>query len=201
MQYAYIGAVIASFLLSMGNRVKAARWKYMGVVSRASASLSRSLLTHPSTTVQIIIFSVTTAYMFGAAGYCVYKAVEQSAESLIMAQIVISLVSTYGIYILASLIALDPWVCSSACAASRHTHSSLEHHSTSSRRWDSTCSFRLSTSTFSRSTPSATCTTFPGARRSRQSPRSTLASRARSGRTRSTWRCLPTRPTSVRPPH
>ncbi|GAA6007454.1 uncharacterized protein JCM10292_002411 [Rhodotorula paludigena] len=88
MQYAYIGAVIASFLLSMGNRVKAARWKYMGV---------------------IIIYSVTTAYMFGAAGYCVYKAVEQSAESLIMAQIVISLVSTYGIYILASLIALDPW--------------------------------------------------------------------------------------------
>jgi len=32
--------------------------------------------------------------MFGAAGYCVYKAVERSGESLLMAQIVISLVST-----------------------------------------------------------------------------------------------------------
>ncbi|BGP41655.1 Chitin synthase, class 3 [Rhodotorula kratochvilovae] len=88
MQYAYIGAVIASFLMSMGNRPKAARWKYLGV---------------------IIIFSTTTAYMFGAAGFCVYKAVQQSGESLIMAQIVVSLVSTYGIYVLASLIALDPW--------------------------------------------------------------------------------------------
>ncbi|GAA5852276.1 hypothetical protein JCM9279_002486 [Rhodotorula babjevae] len=88
MQYAYIGAVIASFLMSMGNRPKAAQLKYLIV---------------------IIIFSTTTAYMFGAAGYCVYKAVQRSGESLLMAQIVISLVSTYGVYVLASLIALDPW--------------------------------------------------------------------------------------------
>lgn len=40
------------------------------------------------------IFGVTTAYMIGAAVFCVYKAVELSADSLIMAQIVISLVST-----------------------------------------------------------------------------------------------------------
>ncbi len=80
----------------------------------------------------MVIFGVTTAYMIGAAIFCVYKAVELSADSLIMAQIVISLVSTCallclearphppreltgpppvdGCYLLSSLIALDPWV-------------------------------------------------------------------------------------------
>jgi chitin synthase len=74
--------------------------------------------------------------MLGAAGYCVYQAVQQSGESLIMAQIVVSLVSTCkfppnisftlrnsscsdeirfriladGCYVLSSLIAGDPWV-------------------------------------------------------------------------------------------
>ncbi|GAA5968593.1 hypothetical protein JCM8115_003796 [Rhodotorula mucilaginosa] len=88
MQYFYMGAVVACFLMSLGNRPKAAKWKYFGVM---------------------VIFGVTTAYMIGAAIFCVYKAVELSADSLIMAQIVISLVSTYGCYLLSSLIALDPW--------------------------------------------------------------------------------------------
>ena len=42
----------------------------------------------------MVSFALTTAYMLGAAGYCVYQAVQQSSESLIMAQIVVSLVST-----------------------------------------------------------------------------------------------------------
>lgn len=42
----------------------------------------------------MVIFGVTTAYMIGAAIFCVYKAVKLSSDSLIMAQIVISLVST-----------------------------------------------------------------------------------------------------------
>jgi len=79
----------------------------------------------------MVSFALTTAYMLGAAGYCVYQAVSQSSESLIMAQIVVSLVSTCtfpapfqallrcaeqilgfvdGCYVLASLIAGDPWV-------------------------------------------------------------------------------------------
>ncbi|GAA5916862.1 hypothetical protein JCM6882_007436, partial [Rhodosporidiobolus microsporus] len=88
MQYLYMGAVIATFLMSMGNRPKAAKWKYITVMA---------------------IFSFTTAYMFVAAGICVYHAVKNSSESLIMAQIVVSLASTYGCYVLASLIHLDPW--------------------------------------------------------------------------------------------
>ncbi|GAA5827776.1 hypothetical protein JCM5353_006413 [Sporobolomyces roseus] len=88
MQYLYTGTVIACFLFSMGNRPKAARWKYIAAM---------------------VSFALTTAYMLGAAGYCVYQAVSQSTESLIMAQIVVSLVSTYGCYVLASLIAGDPW--------------------------------------------------------------------------------------------
>ncbi|GAA6023247.1 hypothetical protein JCM10207_005221 [Rhodosporidiobolus poonsookiae] len=86
--YLYMGAVIATFLMSMGNRPKAAKWHYITVM---------------------VIFSVTTLYMFVAAGICVYHAVKQSDNSLIMAQIVISLASTYGVYILSALIALDPW--------------------------------------------------------------------------------------------
>ncbi|GAA5888502.1 hypothetical protein JCM5296_000654 [Sporobolomyces johnsonii] len=88
MQYAYMGTVIACFLMSMGNRPKAAKWKYISVM---------------------VIFATCTAYMFGAAGYCVYQAFKQAQESLIMAQIVISLASTYGCYVLSSLIAGDPW--------------------------------------------------------------------------------------------
>ncbi|GAA5915714.1 chitin synthase CHS2 [Sporobolomyces salmoneus] len=88
MQYLYTGTVIACFLFSMGNRPKAARWKYITAM---------------------VSFALTTAYMLGAAGYCVYQAVQQSGESLIMAQIVVSLVSTYGCYVLSSLIAGDPW--------------------------------------------------------------------------------------------
>ncbi|GAA6038072.1 hypothetical protein JCM8097_007532 [Rhodosporidiobolus ruineniae] len=88
MQYLYMGAVIATFLMSMGNRPKAAKWKYITVMG---------------------IFSFTTTYMFVAAGICVYHAVKNAGDNLLMAQIVISLASTYGVYVLASLIALDPW--------------------------------------------------------------------------------------------
>ncbi|CEQ40167.1 SPOSA6832_01759 [Sporobolomyces salmonicolor] len=78
MQYAYMGTVIACFLMSMGNRPKAAKWKYISVM---------------------VIFAICTAYMFGAAGYCVYQAFKQSQESLIMAQIVISLASTCTLFL------------------------------------------------------------------------------------------------------
>ncbi|GAA5991239.1 hypothetical protein JCM11641_004030 [Rhodosporidiobolus odoratus] len=88
MQYLYMGAVISCFLMSMGNRPKAARWHYLTVMA---------------------IFAFTTCYMFIAAGICVYYAIKGSAESLIMAQIVISLASTYGVYVLSSVLALDPW--------------------------------------------------------------------------------------------
>jgi len=36
MQYLYTGTVIACFLFSMGNRPKAARWKYIAAVSHFS---------------------------------------------------------------------------------------------------------------------------------------------------------------------
>ncbi|KAK4051671.1 Chitin synthase, class 3 [Microbotryomycetes sp. JL221] len=88
VQNAYIGTIIACFILSMGNKPKAAKWKYMTVMSLLAAE---------------------TAYLIGAAIFCVVKAVSGMAESTVMAQIVISLLSTYGCYVLASLIAMDPW--------------------------------------------------------------------------------------------
>ncbi|KAM0790029.1 Chitin synthase, class 3 [Microbotryomycetes sp. NB124-2] len=88
VQNAYIGTIIACFILSMGNRPKAAKWKYMVVM---------------------VLLALETAYLIGAAIFCVVKAVSGMAESTVMAQIVISLMSTYGCYVLASLIAMDPW--------------------------------------------------------------------------------------------
>lgn len=41
--------------------------------------------------------------------FCVVKAFQNMAESAIFAQIVVSLVSTYGCYVFASIIACDPW--------------------------------------------------------------------------------------------
>ncbi|ORY83474.1 chitin synthase-domain-containing protein [Leucosporidium creatinivorum] len=88
VQSVYMGTVIASFLVSMGNRPKANRWKYMVIM---------------------ILFALTTAYMIGAAIFCVVKAVQNMAESAIFAQIVVSMISTYGCYVVASIIACDPW--------------------------------------------------------------------------------------------
>jgi chitin synthase len=39
----------------------------------------------------------------------VYRAVQNMAESAIFAQIVVSIASTYGAYVVASIIACDPW--------------------------------------------------------------------------------------------
>ncbi|KAK4700717.1 chitin synthase, partial [Phenoliferia sp. Uapishka_3] len=83
VQYAYQGTVIACFIFSMGNKPKASRWKYIVAIS---------------------IFSLTTAYMLAAAVFCVVHAVKNMKDSIIFTEIVISLVSTYGSYIAASLI-------------------------------------------------------------------------------------------------
>ena len=150
---------------------------------------------------QIIIFSTTTAYMFGAAGFCVYKAVEQSGDSLIMAQIVVSLVSTYGVYVLASIIALDPWHIVTSMVQymllaplyinllAIYANSNLHDFSWGSSPFLDVCG----PLTF-RADPDPSLQ----APRSRTSRSSTSASPAKSARTRSTWPSLRTRPTLVR---
>lgn len=52
---------------------------------------------------------LTLPHQIGAAVFCVVKAVQNMSESAIFAQIVVSIVSTYGCYVVASIIACDPW--------------------------------------------------------------------------------------------
>jgi hypothetical protein len=48
-----------------------------------------------------VLLALTTAYMIGAAVFCTVKAVQNLESSVMFAQIVISLLSTYGCYVLA----------------------------------------------------------------------------------------------------
>jgi chitin synthase len=68
-----MGTVVACFLFAMGNRPQGSKWKYLTAM---------------------VIFALTTAYMLGAASFCVVRAVQGSSGSLIYAQIVISLLAT-----------------------------------------------------------------------------------------------------------
>ena len=47
--------------------------------------------------------------MFAAAIFCTIRAIKNFQDAAIFAQLVVSLVSTYGCYVLASLLHLDPW--------------------------------------------------------------------------------------------
>lgn len=55
------------------------------------------------------VFSLLTCYMLAAAAICCVRAFQNMSESTVYAQIILSLVVTYGVYIVASLLALDPW--------------------------------------------------------------------------------------------
>lgn len=88
MQYIYAGTLAATFLLSMGNRPVGAKWKYMAVM---------------------LIFSALTTYMMIATVFCLVKSFHTAQTGAVYAQLIISMVSTYGVYMISSLLALDPW--------------------------------------------------------------------------------------------
>lgn len=78
MQYIYVGTVIASFLMSLGNRPQGSKWKYLIAVG---------------------CFSLTTAYMYAAAVIAVYHVIVIAPESsIIFTQIIVSLLATCSSY-------------------------------------------------------------------------------------------------------
>ena len=87
MQYTYIGTVVASFIFAMGNRPQGSRWKYWAAV---------------------LIFALLTVYMMVAAVLCLAKVVKRVEHDAIYAQMVVSLLATYGVYLISSLLACDP---------------------------------------------------------------------------------------------
>ncbi|SNX81803.1 probable Chitin synthase 3 [Melanopsichium pennsylvanicum] len=87
MQYIYLGTVVSSFIFAMGNRPQGSKWKYWAAV---------------------IIFALLTVYMMIAAVLCISKVIGRVEHDAIYAQMVVSLLATYGVYLISSLLACDP---------------------------------------------------------------------------------------------
>lgn len=107
MQYTYAGTLAATFLLSMGNRPVGAKWKYM-----AGEQTSHHQPRVPDTKMSVIvmvIFSILTTYMMAATVFCLVRSFQTKQTGGVYVQLIISLLSTYGVYVLSSLLALDPW--------------------------------------------------------------------------------------------
>ncbi|RIB11527.1 glycosyltransferase family 2 protein [Gigaspora rosea] len=103
LQYIYIALVITQFILAMGHRPQGSKWAYR---------------------ISIIFFSLIMIYMLFAAFWLavigikgsnvVVKEADTAALRSILSNytfrnIILSLVSTYGLYFLASFMMLDPW--------------------------------------------------------------------------------------------
>ncbi|KAH7913366.1 glycosyltransferase family 2 protein [Hygrophoropsis aurantiaca] len=101
LNYFYLGLLIMCFLLSLGNRPQGAKWGY---------------------TLAFIGFALVTVYMTVAAFLLAIKgiqAVEKSENRTIQASdffgnaifrdIIISLAATFGLYVISSVLFLEPW--------------------------------------------------------------------------------------------
>ncbi|KAG0144693.1 hypothetical protein CROQUDRAFT_659643 [Cronartium quercuum f. sp. fusiforme G11] len=88
LQYLYTGTLIGCFILSMGNRPQGSKWKYIGAMA---------------------VFAILALYMMVAAVFILIKAVKGGENAGLYAQIVISLLATFGSWVISSLLALDPW--------------------------------------------------------------------------------------------
>lgn len=87
VQYIYIGTTIGCFILALGNRPQGSNKKYVMVAC---------------------IYAALTVYMLIAAVLCLVKAVKNAKHDAIYSQIVFSVLATYGVYFLSSVIAMDP---------------------------------------------------------------------------------------------
>ncbi|TFY62620.1 hypothetical protein EVJ58_g3752 [Rhodofomes roseus] len=100
VNYIYLGLLIMCFLLSLGNRPQGSKWAF---------------------TFAMIGFACITIYMTVAAAFLVVKSIQNLQKetggltlndlftNAIFRDIVISLVSTYGLYVIASIIHFEPW--------------------------------------------------------------------------------------------
>ncbi|KAI0318366.1 glycosyltransferase family 2 protein [Amylostereum chailletii] len=101
LRYAYVGLLLTCFMLSLGNRPQGSKWGY---------------------TLAFIGFALFTVYMTFAAIFLSVKSVQQVASdegrnlkfsdffgNAVFRDVVLSMASTIGLYIVASLIHLDPW--------------------------------------------------------------------------------------------
>jgi chitin synthase len=156
--YGYLALLLLCFLLSLGNRPAGSKWGY---------------------TISMIGFALITIYMVFAAVWLTVEGVQkitqdkQEVGELIkdptFRNIVLSLLATYGLYIVSSLMALDPWHMGKSCRSA--------HHSLQSRPSSSISYSRRRTSTSSTSMRSRTCTMSRGVPRAQtRCPRTSVSS-------------------------
>ncbi len=87
LQYIYLGTLVACFLFSMGNRPAGSKWKYSAA---------------------IYIFAILTIYMMACAVVVTVHAIK-NLDNVMFARMVVSVLSTYGLYVAASILAFDPF--------------------------------------------------------------------------------------------
>ncbi|KAJ7503030.1 glycosyltransferase family 2 protein [Mycena galericulata] len=101
LEYFYLGLLIMCFILSLGNRPQGSKWGY---------------------TLAFLGFGIITIYMTTAAFLLAFKGVQELAKdkggaltvsdfftNTIFRNIVVSLLATFGLYVVASLIFFEPW--------------------------------------------------------------------------------------------
>lgn len=98
LEYIYLALIVFIFLLSMGNRPAGAKFGY---------------------TLTMIILGLLTCYMTFAAIYLAIKSIIQSQQSSDSTEalltnytfiaVVISVAATFGVYLIASILFLEPW--------------------------------------------------------------------------------------------
>ncbi|KAJ7647716.1 glycosyltransferase family 2 protein [Roridomyces roridus] len=90
LEYFYLGLLIMCFILSLGNRPQGSKWGY---------------------TLAFIGFGVITIYMTTAACLLAFKGISELAKEKGsgLNNIVLSLLATYGLYLIASIIFFEPW--------------------------------------------------------------------------------------------
>ncbi|QRV79426.1 chitin synthase [Ceratobasidium sp. AG-Ba] len=85
-QYGYGAIIVTIFLISMGNKPRAAPWKYK----------------FPT-----ILFTILAIYLIICGALCTYKA--SLDPHGLNGQMLLSLLVTYGVYFMSSILAFDPW--------------------------------------------------------------------------------------------
>ncbi|KAG8899882.1 hypothetical protein FRB99_006400, partial [Tulasnella sp. 403] len=85
--FCYAATVASVFILAMGNKPKATKWKY-------------KLMT--------ILFSFLTTYMVACAVVCTVR-VAKNIDDQLFVRMIVSVIATYGVYFASSFFALDPW--------------------------------------------------------------------------------------------
>ncbi|KAI0675208.1 chitin synthase-domain-containing protein [Trametes maxima] len=86
IQFLMAGLVVAVFLFSMGNKPKAAQWKYK---------------------ICTVIFAVLMVYVIFCAVMCSIQAANQGGAAYRV--MLFSIIMTYGVYAISSVLSFDPW--------------------------------------------------------------------------------------------